>query len=105
MEQKRTMFPRFYFVAQNDLLDLLSNGGNPAKIMKHMAKIFQAIDTLELEEYQTGKFDAKSMVSCVGIETVNFSKPLRLVGKVENYLEDVIATMRSTLKEIGRDSL
>lgn len=48
MDSKRRAFPRFYFVAQNDLLDILSNGNNPSKIMVHMPKIFQAIDTLKL---------------------------------------------------------
>lgn len=73
--------------------------------MNHMPKIFQAIDRFELKEAGGGKQDALSMVSCVGVETVPFSKPLRLLGKVENYLEDAIQTMRLTLKEIGRDSL
>lgn len=50
MDSKRRAFPRFYFVAQNDLLDILSNGNNPSKIMVHMPKIFQAIDTLELQD-------------------------------------------------------
>ena len=40
MDSKRRAFPRFYFVAQNDLLDILSNGNNPSKIMVHMPKIF-----------------------------------------------------------------
>ena len=40
MDSKRRAFPRFYFVAQNDLLDILSNGNAPKKIMIHMPKIF-----------------------------------------------------------------
>ncbi len=104
MASKQKKFPRFFFVATAALLDILSNGNNPAKIQVHMPKIFQSIDRLELKEQQ-GKFDATSMVSCVGVETVPFTKPLRLMGKVENYLDDVINTMRSTLKDIGRDSL
>lgn len=40
MDSKRRAFPRFYFVAQNDLLDILSNGNAPKKIMVHMPKIF-----------------------------------------------------------------
>ena len=40
MEGKRRAFPRFYFVSTNDLLDILSNGNNPSKVMTHMPKIF-----------------------------------------------------------------
>lgn len=75
MSSKQKAFPRFYFVASADLLDILSNGNNPAKIMKHMPKIFQAIDKLELKEVGGGgRPDATSMVSCVGVETVQFTK-------------------------------
>jgi len=40
MASKQKKFPRFYFVASADLLDILSNGNNPAKIMKTHAKDF-----------------------------------------------------------------
>jgi dynein heavy chain len=41
MESKRRAFPRFYFVSKLDLLDMLSNGNNPHKVMQHMSKNFQ----------------------------------------------------------------
>lgn len=41
MESKRRAFPRFYFVSTADLLDILSNGNNPVKVMTHMSKCFQ----------------------------------------------------------------
>jgi dynein heavy chain len=47
---KQIGFPRFFFVSQTDLLDILSNGNVPTKVMKHMPKIFGAIKTLELIE-------------------------------------------------------
>jgi len=40
------------------------------------------------------------MVTCVGQEEVKFSAPLKLVGKVENYLQDLIDAMRKTLNDI-----
>lgn len=45
------------------------------------------------------------METCVGKEYVDFNKPLKLVGKVENYLADVIDTMRSSLQHIGGTSI
>jgi len=45
------------------------------------------------------------MISCVGIEKVNFTEPLKLMGKVECYLQDVIDTMRTSLREISKRSL
>jgi len=41
----------------------------------------------------------------VGIEYVQFSTVLKLMGKVETYMQDVIDTMRGSLKDIAGDSL
>jgi len=104
MSSKRRSFPRFYFVSPTDLLDILSNGSSPAKIMVHMPKIFQAIDTLELKE-EGVRPAAIGMHSCVGKEYVPFTDNLKLLGKVENYLQDVIDIMRKSLNNIAGDSL
>lgn len=66
MDSKRSAFPRFHFVAQDDLLDILSNGNAPAKIMVHMPKIFQAIQTLNLKDDGQQRPSATAMVTCVG---------------------------------------
>lgn len=34
LETKRVAFPRFYFVAPADLLDILSKGSNPQAILR-----------------------------------------------------------------------
>ena len=105
MDSKRRAFPRFYFVAQNDLLDILSNGNNPGKVMIHMPKIFQAIETLKLEDRGEDRPYATEIESSVGIEKVTFCEPLKLERKVENYLQDVIDRMRLSIKTIAADSL
>lgn len=40
MAEKCKCFPRFYFTSTSDLLDILSNGSTPVKIMRFMSKIF-----------------------------------------------------------------
>jgi dynein heavy chain len=104
LETKKLQFPRFFFVSTTDLLDILSNGNIPSKIMVHMPKIISAIETLELIEEGVRPF-AKSIHSYVGVENVAFTEPLKLMGKVEVYLQDVIDTMRKSLLEISRRSL
>ncbi|KAI0984910.1 hypothetical protein GJ496_004664 [Pomphorhynchus laevis] len=49
LETKRIMFPRFYFVSPSELLDILSNGTDPSKVMHLLIKLFDSIDKLELE--------------------------------------------------------
>ena len=104
LDGKRRAFPRFYFVSVNDLLDILSNGNSPDKINRHMSKIFQAIDRLDLIP-DGDRPIAKTMITCVGTEKVEFTKPLKLVGKVERYLDDIINLMRGTLREITKSSI
>lgn len=104
MDSKRRAFPRFYFVSPADLLDILSNGNAPPKVMTHMPKIFQAIETLFLKE-DGDRPIATGMETCVGKENVTFPKPLKLVGKVENYLMDVIDKMKESLNLIAAKSV
>lgn len=54
LETKRLAYPRFYFVAGADLLDILSKGSNPQLILKHMPKCFDNIKTLEFNKDDSG---------------------------------------------------
>lgn len=104
MNSKRLAFPRFFFVSPADLLDILSNGNQPSKVMCHMPKIISAMETLELIEEGVRPF-AKGMHACVGKEYVEFTEQKKLLGKVEIYLQDVLDMMRGSLKEISLKSL
>ena len=105
MAEKCKCFPRFYFTSSSDLLDILSNGSTPTKIMKFMSKIFQAIENLKLKDEDKDRPVAIGMHTNVGIEYVDFSSDLKLLGKVENYLQEVINTMRDSLRDVGVASL
>ena len=48
LEVKKNAFPRFYFVSNASLLDILSNGNCPPKIMPHVGSVFDGIGDLEL---------------------------------------------------------
>jgi dynein heavy chain len=105
MDEKKKCFPRFYFTSSSDLLDILSNGNMPVKIMKFMSKIFQAIENLELKDTDKERPIAVGMHTNVGIEYVEFSHDLKLLGKVENYLQEVINTMKTSLRDVAAASL
>ncbi|DBA86689.1 TPA: Dynein alpha chain, flagellar outer arm [Trebouxia sp. C0004] len=108
MESKRRAFPRFYFVSSADLLDILSNGNNPIKVMQHMNKCFQAVEKLKLDtETPAAGVRPKGlgMVSCVGTEYVSFKSPLPLDNKVEEYMTDIIFKMRGDLRDILHESV
>eukprot|EP00971_Amphidinium_carterae_P006554 129301-Amphidinium_carterae.1 len=100
MEGKRRAFPRFYFMSAQDLLDVLSNGNNPAKVVPQFPKFFIAIDnyTLEFPDGEAARPHATGMNACVGKEYVPFPEPLPLVGKVEVYLGKCIDWFRKALQ-------
>lgn len=50
LETKRLAFPRFYFVSSSDLLDILSNGTQPAVVAKHLTKLFDSMARLKFAE-------------------------------------------------------
>lgn len=105
LNRKREAFPRFYFVSTMDLLDILSNGNNPFRIMRHMSKVFLAMQELRLQDNGDERPSAVEMISCVGTESVMLQKPLKLIGKVEIYLDDLINEMRNCLMLIVQDSI
>lgn len=97
---KRRQFPRFYFVSKTDLLDILSNGSNPRRILSHVTKVFLQTDTLILEG-GTGANErptATKFTAAVGVEEIIFAPAVPLEGKVEIYLQTVLDAQRATLK-------
>jgi hypothetical protein len=61
LETKRVAYPRFYFVASADLLDILSKGSNPHAILNHLPKCFDNVKTLEFNLDKDGNKTKKSV--------------------------------------------
>ncbi|KAF0682585.1 Aste57867_25292 [Aphanomyces stellatus] len=95
LDGKRRLFPRFYFTSEADLLDILSNGGVPEAITKHLSKVFLATERFTFESPTT----ISHFASIVGKETIRFVVPVTLSGKVEGYLSDALDAMKLALKE------
>ena len=102
LEQKRRIFPRFYFVSTSDLLDILSNGNAPDKVNFHMPKIIAAVDHLELVPGATSndRPTATGLESCVGVEHIDFVPELKVEGRVEYYLQDIQDRLIDSLRKI-----
>ncbi|CAE7455231.1 ODA11, partial [Symbiodinium sp. KB8] len=99
LEGKRKMFPRFFFVSEADLLDILSKSPEPGKLQRHIPKLFLATSKLKLTDPE-GKISApetdieegiyfQEWVACVGEERRKVHEPIKLEGRVEEYLNDV----------------
>jgi dynein heavy chain len=46
LEQKKKVFPRFYFLSNQSLLTILSNGQNPPKVCEFIGDCFDGLKTL-----------------------------------------------------------
>lgn len=102
LETKKVIFPRFYFISNEALLEILGQSKNPQAVQPHLKKLFDNIKSLKLQKASIGsKIEALNMASSEG-EEVLFTAPLILEGPVEAWLCDVEATMRSTLKDLLR---
>lgn len=102
LEQKRRIFPRFYFVSTSDLLDILSNGNAPDKVNFHMPKIIAAVDHLDMTPGATSSDRPTStgFESCVGVEHIDFEPALKIEGRVEYYLQDIMDRLVDSLRSI-----
>jgi dynein heavy chain len=98
LETKRTAFPRFYFVAPADLLDILARGSNPQAVIRHLPKCFDNIHSLEFAKDAQGSLTktAVGMYSGEG-EYVPFAAPCSCDGPVEVWLQNVVDAMRAAL--------
>jgi dynein heavy chain len=102
LETKRQCFPRFYFLSNDDLLEILGQSKNPEAIQPHLKKCFDNIKTLDISR-MLGQHEATHMNSSEG-EKVQFKTPVRLEGVVEGWLCVVEDTMHKSLKEVLRAS-
>ncbi|CAH8499452.1 unnamed protein product [Schistosoma intercalatum] len=102
LETKRQIFPRFYFISNDDLLEVLGQGRNPEAVMPHLKKCFDNITLLRLEKTNFLVYNALSMFSLDG-EEVPFKNKVRLDGPVESWLGDIEEQMYKTLKDMLRD--
>ncbi len=50
LERERASFPRFYFVGDEDLLEIIGNSRNVARIQRHFKKMFAGIASVVLAD-------------------------------------------------------
>ncbi|OXB61088.1 hypothetical protein ASZ78_013651 [Callipepla squamata] len=101
LETKRLAFPRFYFVSSADLLDILSNGNEPAEVSQHLSKLFDSLAKLKFKMSP----DKKPLKAALGMfskeeEFVPLCAECDLSGQVEVWLNRVMDSMRSTLRHL-----
>ncbi|KAG8927614.1 Cytoplasmic dynein 1 heavy chain 1 [Tulasnella sp. 418] len=95
LERERASFPRFYFVGDEDLLEIIGNSKDILRIMKHLKKMFAGVSTILLDEDLT---QIQGMASREG-EEVRFRSPILLKDypKINDWLAKIEMEMRNSL--------
>ncbi|KAG5317386.1 DYH2 protein, partial [Pseudoatta argentina] len=99
LETKRRVFPRLYFVSNDDTLEILAHSKRPDLMQPNIKKLFVNIKSLKLSKLLIGKQIADGMYSNED-EYIEFIEPVFLEGQVEYWLRDLEAAMRATLREV-----
>ena len=96
LETKRSSFPRFYFLGDDELLDILSQTRDPTAVQPYLSKCFDAIKSVEFAKKPSTSM--KSMVAPDG-ERVEFSESVYAEGPVEYWLREVETMMMRTVRD------
>eukprot|EP00884_Botryococcus_braunii_P021123 jgi/Botrbrau1/7695/Bobra.0159s0133.1 len=102
LETKRMAFPRFYFLSNDELQEILSQGKAPQAVHSHISKCFDNIRRLEFGD-EAHSTDILGMYSGEG-EYVAFSKPVKARGSVDAWMFSVEAAMVSSLRKLARSA-
>ena len=95
LETKRMAFPRFYFLSNDELLEILSQAKEPRAVQPHLRKCFDNLIKLEFGA-EEGSIDVLAMFSGEG-EKVEFGRNLKARGNVEEWLTGVEKKMKESL--------
>ncbi|KAH8280805.1 hypothetical protein KR054_012086, partial [Drosophila jambulina] len=97
LESKRLLFPRFFFVSDPVLLEILGQASDPGSIQPHLLSIFDAIATVDFQEKTT---DIIESMNSMNKEKVKFENTVQCLGSVEIWLGRLLKEMQDTVRTI-----
>jgi len=104
LEQKRSKFPRFYFVSNSVLLQILSRGSDPQAVQIYYEKLFDSVNRVIHDGKK--KSDIVKLVNSNGNdeEVIALLKPVVTSGNIEDWLSKLLSSMQVTMKDIAENA-
>ncbi|XP_059616596.1 dynein axonemal heavy chain 8-like [Phlebotomus argentipes] len=100
LEKKRRLFPRFFFVSDEVLIQILGQSNEPKNIQTHFLSLFDALARVEFKENSPNIMEA--FLSSNG-EKVPMINLVSCTENVEIWLGELLKTMQDTIKSVTAD--
>jgi dynein heavy chain len=96
LETKRNAFARFYFLSNDELLEILSQSKDPTRVQPFLSKVFEAVSKITF----TQDLEITEMRSPEN-EIIPFVNPIVTHGKnVETWMSEVEDGMRTAIRNV-----
>nr|XP_051677372.1 dynein axonemal heavy chain 14 isoform X4 [Oryctolagus cuniculus] len=98
LEMKRSIFPRFYFLSNAELLDILAGSRNPESVQPHLMKCFENVKQLVICKQEIGPPVVRALVSAED-ECLVLPEKIHIRSAVEQWLVNVEKNMFEAMKK------